>query len=239
MNPTITRIIVNALALAATGIIATAGGVEPVGKYYVNSLTGSDENTGSLDRPWKSLAKVSRREFVPGETIHFARGTSYSGCLEISCAGEPNRPIILTSYGEGSAPQFNNPRFAENCGRIIQISGSNVVLENLYLHDTPTPPPDKPPVPLQQSAQHKNVPEMGAVFINSIALAALVITAALKLDLDKLGVEQKLIWQELVGVRQLYAEDKAPGPAFDYYGGTLTLKGLPAQGGRLVTIRKY
>ena len=62
-------------------------------------------------------------------------------------------PITLTSYGEGSAPQFNNPRFDENCGRIIQISGSNVVVETLCLYDTPAPPPDKPPVELRQSAQ--------------------------------------------------------------------------------------
>ncbi|MBM3880829.1 MAG: hypothetical protein FJ387_14115 [Verrucomicrobia bacterium] len=63
--------------------------------------------------------------------------------------------------------------------------------------------------------------------------------AVLKLDLAVLGVEQKLIWQEFVGVRQLHAEDKAPGPEFDYDGRTLTLKGLPAQGSRLVVVRRY
>jgi hypothetical protein len=61
----------------------------------------------------------------------------------------------------------------------------------------------------------------------------------IKLDLDKLGLKQKLIWQEFIGVRQLVAEDKAPGPQFDYYGGTLTLKGIPAKGGRLIVVRKY
>ncbi len=63
--------------------------------------------------------------------------------------------------------------------------------------------------------------------------------AVLKLDLAALGLEQKLIWQEFVGVRQLLAEDNAPAPALDYHDRTLTLKGLPAQGGRLVTIRRY
>ncbi len=37
-------------------------------------------------------------------------------------------------------------------------------------------------------------------------------TAQLKVDLDKLGLKQKLIWQEFVGVRQLYAEANAPAP---------------------------
>ena len=63
--------------------------------------------------------------------------------------------------------------------------------------------------------------------------------AVIKLDLAALGLEQKLIWQELIGVRQLVAEDKATGPQFDYYGGTLTLKGIPAKGGRLIVVRKY
>jgi len=63
--------------------------------------------------------------------------------------------------------------------------------------------------------------------------------AVLNLDLDALGLKQKLIWQEFVGVRQLCAEDKAPTPELDYYGGTLKLKGIPAKGGRLVAVRKY
>jgi len=63
--------------------------------------------------------------------------------------------------------------------------------------------------------------------------------AVLKLDLAALGVEQKLIWQEFVGVRQLFAEDKAPAPALDYHGRTLTLRRLPPAGGRLVVIRRY
>ncbi len=63
--------------------------------------------------------------------------------------------------------------------------------------------------------------------------------ALLKLDLPALGLEQKLIWQEFIGVRQLHAEEKAPAPSLDYYGGTLTLKGIPAKGGRLIVVRKY
>jgi hypothetical protein len=58
-------------------------------------------------------------------------------------------------------------------------------------------------------------------------------------DLDALGLRQKLIWQEFVRVRQLCAEDKALAPELDYYSGKLTLKAVPAKSGRLVMIRKY
>jgi hypothetical protein len=59
-------------------------------------------------------------------------------------------------------------------------------------------------------------------------------TAQLKVDLDALGLAPELEWQEVVGVRQLYAEDQAPAPE-----GMVTLKGIPPRGGRLVAIRKY
>jgi len=63
--------------------------------------------------------------------------------------------------------------------------------------------------------------------------------AVLKMDMDKLGITPQLPWQEFVGVRALCAEEKAPAPELDHYGGRLTLKGIPAKGGRLVAIRKH
>lgn len=147
-----------------TIVASTLALVAPAADFYVTA-NGNDSNPGSLERPWKSLAAVSGRAFAPGDTVRFARGTSYSGCIAITASGTPEKPIVFTSFGEGPAPQFNNPRFADHCGRMIEITGSHIVVENLYLYDTPTPPPDKPPVEHRQSAQHKNVPEMGAVFI--------------------------------------------------------------------------
>lgn len=63
--------------------------------------------------------------------------------------------------------------------------------------------------------------------------------AVLKVDLDALGLTPKLPWQDFIGVRQIYAEDKAPAPSLDFYGRTLTLKGIPPKGGRLVAVRRY
>ncbi len=61
----------------------------------------------------------------------------------------------------------------------------------------------------------------------------------LNVDLDLLNLAPELKWQEFIGVRQLHAEEKAPAPALDFYGRKLTLKGIPARVGRLVTIRRY
>jgi hypothetical protein len=156
MKALVTRSIVSVLAFFASSA--------PAADYYV-STKGNDSNPGSLERPWKSLAAVSGRAFAPGDTVRFARGESYSGCLAITASGTPEKPLVLTSFGDGPAPRLNNPRFADRSGRATEIAGSHIVVENLCFHDTPAPPPDKPPVEWRQSAQHRSVPEMGAVFI--------------------------------------------------------------------------
>ncbi len=122
MRATLTRIIVSALALIAS--IATAA------EFYV-AANGNDSNSGSLERPWRSLAAVSGRAFAPGDTVRFARGENHSGCLVITASGTPEKPLVLTSFGDGPAPRFNNPRFAAHSGRIIDITGSHIVVENL------------------------------------------------------------------------------------------------------------
>lgn len=148
----------------AASAVAFIVSLAPAADFFV-AADGNDLNPGSLERPWKSLAAVSGRAFAPGDTVRFARGASYSGCLTVTASGTPEKPIAFTSFGEGPAPRLNNPRFADHSGRIIEITGRHIVVENLYFHDTPTPPPDKSPVEWRQSVQHRSVPEMGAVFI--------------------------------------------------------------------------
>jgi len=58
-------------------------------------------------------------------------------------------------------------------------------------------------------------------------------------DLDALNLTPRLPWQELVGVRDLYTEEKAPTSKLDYYGATLSLKAIPPKTGCLVAIRRY
>lgn len=151
-------------SVGAVITVAFIVSISTAADFYV-AANGSDANPGSLERPWKSLAAISGRAFAPGDTVRFARGTSYNGCLTITASGAPGKPIVFNSFGEGAVPRLNNARFAEHSGRIIDITGSHIVVEKLSFHDTPTPPPDKSPVEWRQSVQHRSVPEMGAVFI--------------------------------------------------------------------------
>lgn len=137
--------------------------------YHVNSAVGADTNPGTRAQPWKSIARVNAQELHPGDRILFARNTSYVGALKILASGTETAPIVIGVYGEGAMPTLMNPRFANEYGRIVSIRGSHVVVEGLYLHDTPTPPPDNPPRVWTESAQHRLVTDMAAVFVDKAA----------------------------------------------------------------------
>jgi len=62
----------------------------------------------------------------------------------------------------------------------------------------------------------------------------------LNIDLDKLGLVPQLHWQEFLGVRDLWkADEKLPNSQLDFYGRSLSIRGLQPHTIRLIGIRKY
>ena len=73
--------------------------------YYVDNTAGNDNSTGTSESTaWKTLARVNRASFAPGDRILFKRGEIWREQLTISAAGIPNDPILFDAYGSGSAP---------------------------------------------------------------------------------------------------------------------------------------
>jgi hypothetical protein len=134
--------------------------------YFINAAVGSDGNPGTHAQPWKTIARVDAQALRAGDQVLFARDTSYVGALKIAASGTDSAPIVVGAYGRGAAPRLMNPRFANEYGRIVSILGSHVVVEGLYLYDTPTPPPDDPPRAWTASRQHRLVTDMAAVFVD-------------------------------------------------------------------------
>ncbi len=153
---------------AALCIVSMHAIAAPAG-YYIDSVNGLDDNPGTEARPWRSVERANRAVLKPGEGLYFARGTSYAGALKVTQSGTEAKPIVVSSYGKGRAPRLSNPFFAWSMGRVIEVFGSHVVVERLYLHDTPTPPPDNPPVRWQDSQQHRNVTQLAALFVDRSA----------------------------------------------------------------------
>ena len=125
-------------------------------RYYVDSQAGNDRNNGlQATTAWKSHTKVRETKLRPGDVFMFKRGSQFSGPIHITESGAPNKPILLTAYGEGGAPRFTNPDDRNMNGNCIRLSGSYVIIERLYFHDTP---------PTQRADRLKSIFQMGAVF---------------------------------------------------------------------------
>src|ERR1019366_352142 len=93
------------IALGSGLVGASAAEAAGCGTYYVSSATGSDSNDGcSSTTPWATLAKVNATTFVPGDQILFAKGGIWAGALTPQGSGSAGSPIIVSSYGTGSAP---------------------------------------------------------------------------------------------------------------------------------------
>jgi hypothetical protein len=109
-----------------------------ISKYYIDSQNGDDNNDGlSENTAWKSHTMVSSVTFQPGDTIAFKRGSQFTGPIHITESGTEDNPITITAYGEGEPPRFTNSNSFDMNGNAIRISGSWIILEKLYFHDTP------------------------------------------------------------------------------------------------------
>lgn len=77
----------------------------PATDYYV-SPSGDDANAGtSTATAWRTLSKVNRFTFSPGDRIFFEGGQSFGGGLRFDSddVGTQARPITIGSYGTGRA----------------------------------------------------------------------------------------------------------------------------------------
>ncbi len=120
--------------------------------FYLAS-NGNDSNPGTKALSWKTVKPLNNRKFAPGDTVFFARGSNFGGGFVISSSGEPVKPIVFTSYGEGPMPVFSNMRYSNLNGNAIQVKGSYIIVDGLYFYNCP-----KSPV-------CKDVRTLGAIFI--------------------------------------------------------------------------
>ncbi|GGZ87358.1 right-handed parallel beta-helix repeat-containing protein [Algibacter mikhailovii] len=82
--------------------------------YYVNSITGNDQNNGkSENRAWKTLWKVNQQKFKPGDKILIAAGTSYNEVLRPKGSGAEGKVIQIDKYGKGANPVIHGNGYKE------------------------------------------------------------------------------------------------------------------------------
>ncbi len=77
-------------------------------KNYYISPTGNDDHTGlTKSRAWKTLERINRETFQPGDAILFESGGTWNGNLHPLGSGERGKMITISSYGKGNKPVIN------------------------------------------------------------------------------------------------------------------------------------
>lgn len=104
--------------------------------YYVSSSGGSDSNSGcSSSSPWQTLANVNSTTFTAGNQVLFQDGGSWTGTLHPLGSGASGSPIVVSSYGSGSAPIIAGAGAAE---AVFLDNQQYVTIENLEITNTTT-----------------------------------------------------------------------------------------------------
>ncbi|MBQ9552566.1 MAG: hypothetical protein IJU96_07355 [Clostridia bacterium] len=90
------------LLLTALPCYAVDGGAT----YYVDSVNGSDENSGtSQAQAFRTVEKLKTLTLTPGAKVLFRRGGSYPCELTLTCSGTKENPIVLSAYGDEALGQ--------------------------------------------------------------------------------------------------------------------------------------
>ena len=73
--------------------------------YYISSSSGDDNNPGtSPGNAIASLEKASKLKLGPGDRILLHSGDIFKGQLELKYRGTPEKPILISNYGDGGNP---------------------------------------------------------------------------------------------------------------------------------------
>lgn len=76
----------------------------PTSSYYVNSQTGNDSNSGTIEKPFQTIAKVNQLKLQAGNSVFFAGGQTFQGNLYLKgISGTKESPVQVSSYGNGRA----------------------------------------------------------------------------------------------------------------------------------------
>lgn len=76
--------------------------------HYVDATSGSDSNTGlTTGAPWQTITKINGWAFIPGDSILFKRGETWTGQIVPPDVGTSALPIVYGAYGSGDKPIIN------------------------------------------------------------------------------------------------------------------------------------
>ena len=110
--------------------------------YYVDADNGSDDNSGTSEsEAWKTLSKVNATTFQPGDAVLLKRGCTWkSSYLYPKGSGTADKPITVSTYGEGDKPiitdNFRKLGERKLSATVYVYNQSYLTIEGLYITNT-------------------------------------------------------------------------------------------------------
>jgi hypothetical protein len=126
-----------ALALAGCGPTTDSADTlpAPLQSSYVNPKTGSDDNDGSRDHPFKTI-QSALDDAKPGTQINLAPGT-YRERLTTRADGTSDHPIVIKGPESGRDPADRRLATVVDASRVVNIDHSHYVLEGFTVDGQP------------------------------------------------------------------------------------------------------
>ena len=92
------------LKLMAFSCMLASGFCAVGNDYYVDSVKGDDSLDGrSQDTPWRTIGKVNKTTFQPGDRVLLRCGGLWRETLHLR-SGSEDKPLIYSHYGDGPLP---------------------------------------------------------------------------------------------------------------------------------------
>lgn len=91
---------------------------------------------GSFEKPYNDLAVLSTLEIPAGTCLYLERGSQFYGSLVLSgICGTEDKPVVVTSYGEGELPMIDGNDLTGS--GVVHIENcSDLIVEELELLDS-------------------------------------------------------------------------------------------------------
>ncbi len=111
--------------------------------YYVDSVSGNDNNTGTL-LPWKTFANANKTPFKPGDQLLLKAGGMWNETLIIRSSGTAGQPITIGQYSIGPAPLLDEQGIrwpAVDLTGVSYVTVTGLAMQNasnvtVYIHDS-------------------------------------------------------------------------------------------------------
>jgi len=101
------------------------------GNVFYVSTSGSDQNPGTLNLPWRTINQAART--VAAGDIVYIRGGTYHETVNVKTSGTSDRPIKILAY-QGETPVIDGNNFAlpEGSGNaLLKLSGNYIYVSGI------------------------------------------------------------------------------------------------------------